>query len=149
MDALVSEVNVGGIAHTVANGDPAGRREVKNVYLFRGDDMVNVNGKLMFYDNGGPNANYNLTASGAVTFKPRAGEAIKIVFNYINTKYNDYFKVHNNGQTGEEIAEYSGTILVGDNLPKPIVSSAADGSLTIEFKDPSGTYNKGWEIEVY
>ena len=149
MDALVSEVNVGGTAHTVANGDPAGRREVKNVYLFRGDDVVNVNGKLMFYDNGGPNANYNPTASGAVTFKPRAGEAIKIVFNYINTKYNDYFKVRNGGQTGEEIAEYSGTILVGDNLPKPIVSSAADGSLTIEFKDPSGTYNKGWEIEVY
>lgn len=149
MDALVSEVNVGGTTHTVANGDPAGRREVKNVYLFRGDDMVNVNGKLMFYDNGGPNANYNPTASGAVTFKPRAGEAIKIVFNYINTKYNDYFKVRNGGQTGEEIAEYSGTILVGDNLPKPIVSSAADGSLTIEFKDPSGTYNKGWEIEVY
>lgn len=149
MDALVSEVNVGGTAHTVANGDPAGRREVKNVYLFRGDDVVNVNGKLMFYDNGGPNTNYKSTASGAVTFKPRAGEVIKIVFNYINTYNSDYFIVRNGGQTGEEIAEYSGTILVGDNLPKPIVSSAADGSLTIEFKDPKGTYNKGWEIEVY
>ena len=149
MDALVSEVNVGGTAHTVANGDPAGRREVKNVYLFRGDDVVNVNGKLMFYDNGGPNANYNPTASGAVTFKPRAGEVIKIVFNYINTKYSDYFIVRNGGVAGETIAEYSGISLDGDNLPKPIVSSAADGSLTIEFKDPSGTYNKGWEIEVY
>lgn len=149
MDALVSEVNVGGTAHTVANGDPAGRREVKNVYLFRGDDVVNVNGKLMFYDNGGPNANYNPTSSGAVTFKPRAGEVIKIVFNYINTYNSDYFIVRNGGVAGETIAEYSGTILVGDNLPKPIVSSAADGSLTIEFKDPKGTYNKGWEIEVY
>ena len=149
MDALVSEVNVGGTAHTVANGDPAGRREVKNVYLFRGDDVVYVNGKLMFYDNGGPNANYNPTASGAVTFKPRAGEVIKIVFNYINTNSIDYFIVRNGGVAGETIAEYSGTILVGDNLPKPIVSSAADGSLTIEFKDPKGTYNKGWEIEVY
>lgn len=149
MDALVSEVNVGSTAHTVANGDPAGRREVKNVYLFRGDDVVNVNGKLMFYDNGGPNANYNPTASGAVTFKPRAGEVIKIVFNYINTKYSDYFIVRNGGVAGETIAEYSGISLDGDNLPKPIVSSAADGSLTIEFKDPSGTYNKGWEIEVY
>ena len=149
MDALVSEVNVGGTAHTVANGDPAGRREVKNVYLFRGDDVVNVNGKLMFYDNGGPNANYNPTASGAVTFKPRAGEVIKIVFNYINTKYSDYFIVRNGGVAGETIAEYSGISLDGDNLPKPIVSSAADGSLTIEFKDPKGTYRKGWEIEVY
>lgn len=149
MDALVSEVNVGGTAHTVANGDPAGRREVKNVYLFRGDDVVNVNGKLMFYDNGGPNANYNPTSSGAVTFKPRAGEVIKIVFNYINTKYSDYFIVRNGGVAGEEIAEYSGTTLEGDKLPKPIVSTATDGSLTIEFKDPSGTYNKGWEIEVY
>jgi len=149
MDALVSEVNVGGTAHTVANGDPAGRREVKNVYLFRGDDVVNVNGKLMFYDNGGPNTNYKSTASGAVTFKPRAGEVIKIVFNYINTYNSDYFIVRNGGVAGETIAEYSGTILVGDNLPKPIVSSAADGSLTIEFKDPKGTYNKGWEIEVY
>ena len=149
MDALVSEVNVGGTTHTVANGDPAGRREVKNVYLFRGDDVVNVNGKLMFYDNGGPNTNYKSTASGAVTFKPRAGEVIKIVFNYINTYNSDYFIVRNGGVAGETIAEYSGTILVGDNLPKPIVSSAADGSLTIEFKDPKGTYNKGWEIEVY
>lgn len=149
MDALVSEVNVGGTAHTVANGDPAGRREVKNVYLFRGDDVVNVNGKLMFYDNGGPNTNYKSTASGAVTFKPRAGEVIKIVFNYINTDNGDHFIVRNGGVAGEEIADYSGTILVGDNLPKPIVSSAADGSLTIEFKDPKGTYNKGWEIEVY
>ena len=149
MDALVSEVNVGGTAHTVTNGDPTGRREVKNVYLFRGDDVVNVNGKLMFYDNGGPNANYNPTASGAVTFKPRAGEVIKIVFNYINTKYDDYFKVRNGGQIGEEIAEYSGITLEGDKLPKPIVSTATDGSLTIEFKKPSSTYNKGWEIEVY
>ena len=149
MDALVSEVNVGGTAHTVANGDPAGRREVKNVYLFRGDDVVNVNGKLMFYDNGGPNTNYKSTASGAVTFKPRAGEVIKIVFNYINTDNSDHFIVRNGGVAGEEIADYSGTILVGDNLPKPIVSSAADGSLTIEFKDPKGTYRKGWEIEVY
>lgn len=149
MDALVSEVNVGGTAHTIANGDPAGRREVKNVYLFRGDDVVNVNGKLMFYDNGGPNTNYKSTASGAVTFKPRAGEVIKIVFNYINTDNGDHFIVRNGGVAGEEIADYSGTILVGNNLPKPIVSSAADGSLTIEFKDPKGTYNKGWEIEVY
>ena len=149
MDALVSEVNVGGTAHTVANGDPAGRREVKNVYLFRGDDVVNVNGKLMFYDNGGPNTNYKSTASGAVTFKPRAGEVIKIVFNYINTYNSDYFIVRNGGVAGEEIAEYSGTTLEGDKLPKPIVSTATDGSLTIEFKDPKGTYNKGWEIEVY
>ncbi len=149
MDALVSEVNVGGTAHTVANGDPAGRREVKNVYLFRGDDVVNVNGKLMFYDNGGPNTNYNPTASGAVTFKPRAGEVIKIVFNYIATKNKDHFIVRNGGVAGEEIADYSGTTLVGDNLPKPIVSTATDGSLTIEFKDPSSTSGKGWEIEVY
>lgn len=118
-------------------------------YLFQGNDTVSVSGTIRFYDNGGPSGRYTNAAMGAVTFVPGVqGEVIKMVFNSINTKYNDYFVVLNGNIDGTQVASYSGTSLTGANLPLPIVSTAPNGALTVKFENITGTIFNGWDIEI-
>lgn len=121
-----------------------------NEYLFQGDDTVSVSGMIKFYDNGGQHGRYTNAAMGAVTFVPSVqGEVIKMVFNSINTKYNDYFIVLNGNIDGTQVASYSGTTLTGANLPLPIVSTAPNGALTVKFQNITGTVFNGWDIEIH
>lgn len=148
IDASLTSVKIGGKTQTPDVTDPDGNRVTKNIYLFKGgNETVHVANTLMFYDNGGAESNYSSDAKGTVTFVPRTGEVIKFIFKSFNTRYNDYFYIYDGGIDGNELAKYSGTTLVGSKLPKPIVSTAADGSLTVKF-EPKYSYNAGWEIEV-
>lgn len=147
IDASLTNVKLGGVQQTPANGDPDGERITKYVYLFQnGDNTVNVTYPVMFYDNGGANGNYSEKIKGTVTFVPKAGEVIKFVFKSIATNYRDHFVVLEGDKNGKKIAEYSGYSLKDDKLPKPIVSAAVDGKLTVRF-EPEKT-GEGWEIEV-
>ncbi|MDO4725794.1 MAG: DUF4465 domain-containing protein [Porphyromonadaceae bacterium] len=148
IDASLVSVKTGGVKKTPTNGNPAGERIIKLIYIFQnGNHTINVTSSLLFYDNGGAAGNYTPAAKGTVTFVPKAGEKIKFVFKSINTRYNDYFIVLNGGTDGEELAKLSGTTMTGGKLPIPILSSAADGSLTVKF-EPKSSNNAGWEIEV-
>lgn len=148
IDASLTSVKTGGNTQTPTVTDPDGSRLTKNIYLFKGGhETVHVGNAIMFYDNGGAENNYSPAAKGTVTFVPRTGEVIKFIFKSFNTRHNDYFYVYNGGVDGDELAKYSGTTLKDDKLPKPILSTAADGSLTVKF-EPKSSYNAGWEIEV-
>ncbi len=149
LDVALTAAKVNGEVKTITNGDPDGSRMVKNIYLFQnGENRVNVTVPLLFYDNGGADAPYTAAAKGSVTFVPRDGEAIKLIFREFNTAYTHKFTVLNGGISSTPIVEISGS-KIASTMPEPILSSADDGSLTIMFSPSSSTTSpRGWEIEV-
>lgn len=130
-----------------AEGDEPGATE--NVYVFEdGDHTVKVNGKLTFYDDGGPDGKYTNTSSGTVTFVPGAeNEIIRLRVRSFWTNYNDHFYVYDGSQIAEgatPAADLSGS----KSEVADIISKSEDGSLTIKFNPKKNKINNGWEIEV-
>ena len=155
IDAAVSSLTLSGNAQTVTAGDPEGTRTVKNVMLLQaGDNGTKQIGStsLMFYDDGGADGTYTKSIEGYVTFVPEhEGYAVEVLVN--NYKLS----------SGAPVKIYYGASHDGDadatveyNYSNPekykgqsFSSSAADGSLTVYFKDQSyGSANDGWEFEV-
>ena len=155
VDAALKSVTLSGNAQTVTAGDPEGTRTVKNVrYLQAGDNGTVTIGEnsLMFYDDGGAEGNYTKNIEGYVTFVPATeGYAVEVVVKSYKLS------------SGAPVKIYYGTSHDGDadatveyNYSEPekykgqsFISSAADGSLTVYFKDQSyGSANEGWEFEV-
>lgn len=145
VDAALTSVKIGSEVKTPANGDPAGERIIKNIYIMQsGTHTVNVSSTMMFYDNGGADNKYEKGNKETVTFIPKAGQVIKLDFKSFTTGYRDYLYVYNgNSELAPEIAK-----LKGRDLPKPILSSSEDGSLTVSFTPTARYNNDGWEIEV-
>lgn len=148
VDAALVNIKAGGEVKTPTTGDPDGERITKNIYLFKGDDVVTVGTPLIFYDNGGATDPYTATARGSVTFKPaNQGEIIKFVFKSFATAYGHAFTIYNGNTTNDKLAELKGNLT--GKLPEPLISTAEDGSLTVKFSPTSTTLkNTGWEIEV-
>lgn len=125
-----------------------GVKITKNSYNFQnGTNTVDVTSSLNFFDNGGATAPYTTAAKGSVRFVPKTGEVIKLVFKSFATHYSDYLFVYNGDSTdaAHQLAKISGT-KIASTMPADILSTAADGSLTVEF-DPTNS-GAGWEIEV-
>ncbi len=155
VDASLLSLTISGEAQTVTEGDPEGSRIIKNIMLLQaGDNGTKQIGStsLMFYDDGGADATYTKNIEGYVTFVPEhEGYAVEVVVN--NYKLS----------SGAPVKIYYGASHDGDadatveyNYSDPekykgqsFISSAADGSLTVYFKDQSyGLANDGWEFEV-
>lgn len=121
----------------------------ENIYRFEdGDHVVKVNGKMTFYDDGGPDGKYTSASSGTVTFVPGAdNEIIRMRVRSFWTNYQDHFYVYD----GSSIAEGAvpAADLSGSKSDVPdIISKADDGSLTVKFEPKKNKINNGWEIEV-
>ncbi len=155
VDASLLSLTISGEAQTVTEGDPEGSRIIKNIMLLQaGDNGTKQIGStsLMFYDDGGVDGTYTKNIEGYVTFVPEhEGYAVEVLVN--NYKLS----------SGAPVKIYYGTSHDGDadatveyNYSDPekykgqsFISSAADGSLTVYFKDQSyGLANDGWEFEV-
>ena len=155
VDASLLSLTINGEAQMVTEGDPEGSRIIKNIMLLQaGDNGTKQIGStsLMFYDDGGADGTYTKSIEGYVTFVPEhEGYAVEVVVN--NYKLS----------SGAPVKIYYGTSHDGDadatveyNYSDPekykgqsFISSAADGSLTVYFKDQSyGSANDGWEFEV-
>lgn len=106
---------------------------------------------VSFVDSGGENGNYSANENGTVTFYPSSPTTqVQMTFTYFNMESATFDKIniYNGNST-------SAPVLVtnhgGNTLPnggQPIVSTAADGSLTFTFStDGSGQYG-GWIANV-
>lgn len=146
IDASLKSVTLATGVQTPLVSDPEGERRTMNVYLMEnGVKEVEVGSSLMFYDDGGANANYSKTLDGTVTFVPKEGDVIKMVFKNFNTYVNDNFYVYNGRETdaASQLAKYYNE---KTDLPD-LISNAADGTLTVKFK-ASSNLKPGWEIEI-
>lgn len=151
LDAKLLSVTVNDIVQPIENGDPEGDREIKNVYLLpiSGNETINIgNYPYVFYDDGGAEGEYNETQNGSVTFVPKAGDVIKLVFKQFKTSVRDYLEIYNGTETESDdlLIKYDGDL--SESLPVPVISKAADGSVTVKFNRTGYIINSGWEIEV-
>jgi hypothetical protein len=98
------------------------------------------------YDNGGPSANYANNSNGTTTIYPAtAGSAIQLSFNSFNTENGwDYLDVYNGNSTAAPlVGSFTGTA-----IPANIISSAADGSLTLVFTSDGSVNRPGFDATI-
>lgn len=145
LDAALVSVKVGKEKKTPLEADPVGMRTIKNVYTFKGgNETVNVTAPLMFYDNGGKDQKYSKDVKGTVTFIPKAGELIKIIYRTYKSHYRDHLYIYDGKTTeGKQRLDIKGSYAKFTE----IMSMAEDGSLTVKFEPTKGNY-EGWEFEV-
>ncbi|MBR1922750.1 MAG: DUF4465 domain-containing protein [Paludibacteraceae bacterium] len=155
VDAALLSLTISSAAQSVSAGDPTGDRIIKNVYCLQaGDNGTKQIGatSLMFYDDGGAEANYTKDIEGYITFEPsHEGYAVEVVVNSYKLSSGApvkiYYGTSHDGDADATVQyDYSEPTKYAGQL---FISSAADGSLTIYFKDQSyGSANEGWEFEV-
>ncbi|RYZ47855.1 MAG: adhesin, partial [Sphingobacteriales bacterium] len=115
----------------------------------------------IFYDDGGPNANYSPDSDSIVTIcAENPGDAVQVVFTAFNTLANwDGFYVYdgddtsappilsNNGPGFSNDLQAPGAFW-GSTIPGPFESSNPEGCLTFHFYSENFGNNPGWEANV-
>ena len=100
----------------------------------------------MFYDNGGPNNNYNNNRDYTMTFLPGTeGSMIRVSFTEFNTEPGyDYLYVYDGSSTNAtEIGRYDGS-----NGPGEVTATNEAGALTFRFTSDQGVNASGWVATV-
>lgn len=146
LDLALPELTVSGAAVAVKQPDPEGARVTRRILLMAsGENTVDVTEPLSFYDNGGPTGKTTSNFKGTVHFVPRQGEVIHLRVRKLNIGRLDHLTIYNGKEVKDEklITKLSG---VNTNIPE-IVSSAEDGSITVNFTSGRATFD-GWDIEV-
>ena len=146
LDLALPELTISGAAVAVKQPDPEGARVTRRILLMAsGENTVDVTEPLSFYDNGGPAGKYATNVNGTVHFIPRKGEVIHLRVRKQNIGRLDHFSIYNGREAKSEmlITKLSTT---QTQIPE-IVSSAEDGSITVNFTSGRTTY-EGWDIEV-
>ncbi|MBQ7698274.1 MAG: DUF4465 domain-containing protein [Paludibacteraceae bacterium] len=155
VDAALLSLTISDAAQSVSAGDPTGERTIKNVYCLQaGDNGTKQIGatSLMFYDDGGADGTYTKNIEGYVTFVPEhEGYAVEVLVNNYKLSSSAPVKIY---YGASHDGDADATVEYNYSDPEKykgqsFISSAADGSLTVYFKDQSyGSANDGWEFEV-
>lgn len=139
-DVAVESLTVSGALHTLGEeGNPAGERQIGDFYLFKGDDNVEVDGALQFYDNGGPDKPFTEDAKGTVTFTAKPGNVLVLEVRSLEALYTAKVKIETaRGETYEETS--------AAKLPSKLI---AGESLKVTF-NPKGNLSKkaGWDMLI-
>ena len=146
LDLALPELTISGAAVAVKQPDPEGARVTRRILsMASGDNTVEITEPLSFYDNGGPTGKFAAKFNGTVHFVPRQGEVIHLRVRKLNIGRLDHLTIYNGREVKDEklITKLSG---VNTNIPE-IVSSAEDGSITVNFTS-GRTGSDGWDIEV-
>ena len=117
---------------------------------------VTVTAPITFYDAGGETGNiptYNITG---ITFTPKAGERIKIVFETIDLQGGAIMVLFDGAKaldvdedSNEKTIPWTGRkiTLSGSKTNETVVSASSDGKLTVCFQNANGT-GAGWKATV-
>ena len=146
LDIALPELTVSGASVAIQQPDPEGARVTRRILLMAsGDNTVEITEPLSFYDNGGPTGKTTSNFKGTVHFVPRQGEVIHLRVRKLNIGRLDHLTIYNGREVKDEklITKLSG---VNAHTPE-IVSSAEDGSITVNFTSGRATFD-GWDIEV-
>lgn len=148
LDAELLSVKASGTTYTPVVGDPEGSRLTKNeIVLASGDNgQVTLNKTTLFYDDGGADNSYSKSFDGQITFLPAAtGQVVKLKFNDFFTASAHYMYIYNGKEAKEENLLYK---ISSTTTPGTILSTSADGALTIRFVSTTTSTYRGWEIEA-
>ena len=113
---------------------------VRESYNMQNGNIVTCN--ALFYDNGGPNNNYNNNRDYTMTFRPAIeGNKIRVNFVEFNTEPNyDFLYVYDGNSTNATlIGQYDGT-----DGPGEVTATNNEGTLTFRFTSDQGVNASGW-----
>ena len=151
IDAKVLSVHVGTVDMAVTNGDPEGERLVKNMIIIaagdNGEVKVGTGKSVMFYDDGGPDADGADGVEATITFAPLdEGATIKLIDKGITFAATAHLYIYEGGAVDNDklIVDLSGSSAKFD----PIVSNAADGKITIKYVGKGSYTRPNFAIEV-
>jgi len=123
--------------------------EVNEEYIMQNTTVTTCTG--VFFDSGGPGANYGNNQYSVMTFFPEDSEAkIVVEFSSFNVEYHescdyDYLNIYDGVGTSTSfiIGTYCGT-----NSPGTITATNDDGALTFEFLSDGSVTESGWTASI-
>ena len=141
-----------GVRLTVTN--VAGESDTKYMpnYISASESYNMQNGTIttcdaMFYDDGGPTANYGNNKDFTMTFMPAvAGGMIEVTFQSFETENNyDFLYVYDGTSTS---APQIGNQHSGNDSPGTVTATNAAGAITFRFTSDSSVNREGWAAHV-
>ena len=141
-----------GVRLTVTNADGESNTKYMPNYI-TASESYNMNNvtittcDAMFYDDGGPNANYGNNKDLTMTFMPSTpGAKIKVEFQSFETENNyDFLYVYDGTSTS---APQIGNQHSGNDSPGTVIATNADGAITFRFTSDSSVNREGWAAHV-
>ena len=95
-----------------------------------------------FYDDGGPNGNYQQYSQNTIIYPTGTGNRVKAIFNSFDLNNNDSFVVYD-GNTLIFSRNYSNPI-----SPTTLVATNPQGTLTFQFYNYTSQTNLGWDATI-
>lgn len=144
VDAQCDTVTVSDTVRIPAVTNPAGSRLIGNIVMMNNNNPESVC-LANFYDNGGPNGNYNNNVSYSKTFSPSAGHTLKMVFSsFLTADASDTLNIYDGpNDTYPLIGRYRGA-----TSPGTVIATSATGKLTVTFKSNASGNEAGWNALV-
>ena len=141
-----------GVRLTVTNADGESDTKYMPNYISASEsyNMQNVTittCDAMFYDDGGPSANYGNNKDLTMTFMPGTpGAKIQVVFQSFTTENNyDWLYVYDGTSTS---APQIGSQHSGSDSPGTVTATNAEGAITFRFTSDSSVNTEGWAAHV-
>lgn len=121
---------------------------IGEMYIMTDEQITTCSG--LFFDPGGPTANYSDMTNHTCTFlAPGPNDAVKIEFQTFDLEYEtncdyDYLKIYNGPSTESPlIGKYCGS-----NSPGTVISTDTSGALTFKFHSDEGVTGAGWSALI-
>ena len=141
-----------GVRLTVTNADGESNTKYMPNYISASESYNMQNGTIttcdaMFYDDGGPTANYGNNKDLTITFMPATeGAYIEVTFQSFETENNyDFLYVYDGTSTS---APQIGNQHSGNDSPGTVTATNAAGALTFRFTSDSSVNREGWAAHV-
>lgn len=149
---VYNEAGTFGVSLTITDADGNSETLTRSNYIYAAESHNMQDGTIetcdaLFYDNGGPNGNYDNNKDYTMTFKPAIeGHRIKVNFIEFSTEASyDFLYVYDGTTTNYSslIGSYDGT-----ESPGTVTATNSEGALTFRFKSDRGTTSFGWVATV-
>ncbi len=141
-----------GVRLTVTNADGESDTKYMANYITASEAYNMQNGTIttcnaMFYDDGGPSANYGNNKDLTMTFMPATeGGIIEVTFQSFDTESNyDWLYIYDGTTTS---APQIGSQHSGNDSPGTVTATNAAGAITFRFTSDSSVNKAGWEAHV-
>ena len=136
---------------TISDGQGNSETKTRSNYIHAAESYNMQNGTVetceaVFYDNGGPNNDYNNNRNYTMTFLPtEPGSMIRATFTQFNTEEGyDYLYIYDGTSTdATQIGRYDGM-----NSPGEVTATNSDGALTFRFTSDQGVTAPGWVASI-
>ena len=146
-----NEAGTFGVRLTVTNANGESDTKYMPNYISAAEAYNMTNATIatcdaMFYDNGGPDANYTDNQDLTMTFIPASqGGTIEASFQSFDTEANyDHLYIYDGTTSGASlIGEYN-----GGNNPGTVTATNADGALTFKFTSDYSVNKSGWAAHI-